>query len=189
MCEQQQTKEQDAGAVTAQTERYGPRIYVACLASYNAGILHGGWIDVTDPDEIRAEVAAMLAASPEPFAEEWAIHDYEGFEGAEISEYAGLDHVCELAEFIEERGKLGAKLIEHFGGRLDEARAAFEDYAGEYKSLEDFACEFTEQTGVKIPESLACYIDYAAMGRDIELNGEVFTIETGFEETHVFWSR
>lgn len=180
-------EEQAAGAATARAET--PRIYVACLASYNAGILHGRWIDVTDPDEIRAGVAAMLAASPEPFSEEWAIHDYEGFEGAEISEYAGFDHVCELADFIEERGKLGAKLIEHFGGRLDEARAAFEDYAGEYKNLEDFACEFTEQTGVKIPESLANYIDYAAMGRDLEYGGDVFTVETGFEEVHIFWSR
>ncbi len=166
-----------------------PRIYVACLASYNAGILHGRWIDVTDPDDIRTEVAAMLAASPEPDAEEWAIHDYEGFEGAEISEYAGVDQVCDLAAFIEEHGALGGKLVAHFCGDLDEARAAFEDYAGEYKSLEDFACDFTEQTGVNIPDSLAPYIDYEAMGRDIGLNGDVFTIETGFEEVHIFWSR
>ncbi|PQA87681.1 antirestriction protein ArdA [Hyphococcus luteus] len=166
-----------------------PRIYVACLASYNAGVLHGRWIDVTDPDEIRAQVAAMLSASPEPDAEEWAIHDYEGFEGAEISEYAGFDQVCDLAAFIEEHGALGGKLVAHFCGDLDEARAAFEDYAGEYKSLEDFAYDFTEQTGVTIPDSLALYIDYEAMGRDIELNGDVFTIETGFEEVHIFWAR
>ena len=189
MCEQQQTKEQNADAVTARTERDRPRIYVACLASYNAGILHGRWIDVTDPDEIRERVAAMLSESPEPDAEEWAIHDYEGFEGAEISEYAGFDQVCDLAAFIVEHGELAGKLVAHFCGDLNEARAAMEDYAGEYKSLEDFAYEFTEQTGVKIPDSLANYIDYAAMGRDIELNGDVFTVETGFEEVHIFWAR
>ena len=32
-----------------------------------------------EPDEIRAEVEAMLSGSPEPIAEEWALHDHEGF--------------------------------------------------------------------------------------------------------------
>ncbi len=44
-----------------------PRIYVADLAAYNAGKLRGVWIDATkEPDEIHAEVLAMLAGSPEP---------------------------------------------------------------------------------------------------------------------------
>jgi antirestriction protein len=189
MGDQLQTAEQAAGAATAPDRPDRPKIYVACLASYNSGILHGRWIDVTDPDDIRDKVAAMLTASPEPGAEEWAIHDYDGFEGAEISEYATFESVCDLADFIEEHGALGGKLVAHFSGDVNEARAAFEDYAGEYKSLEDFSYEFIEQTGVKIPESLEHYIDYAAMGRDIELNGDVFTIETGFEEVHIFWSR
>ncbi|WP_428410582.1 antirestriction protein ArdA [Hyphococcus sp.] len=189
MCEQQQTEGQDAGAATAGAERDGPHIYVACLASYNAGILHGRWIDVTDPEEIRERVTAMLSESPEPDAEEWAIHDYEGFEGAEISEYAGFDQVCDLAAFIGEHGELAGKLVAHFCGDIGEARAAMEDYAGEYKSLEDFAYELTEQSGTKVPDDLANYIDYEAIGRDIALNGDVFTIETGFEEVHVFWAR
>lgn len=56
------------------------RVYAACLAAYNNGILHGCWLDVTDDvDKLRAEVAAMLADSPESGAEEWVIHDYDGF--------------------------------------------------------------------------------------------------------------
>ena len=47
-----------------------PKIYVADLAAYNAGRLRGIWIDATqEPDEIHAEVQAMLAGSPEPVAE------------------------------------------------------------------------------------------------------------------------
>ena len=53
--------------------------------------------------------------------------------------------------------------------------------------MADYAEELTEQTG-DIPEHLAYYIDYARMGRDMELNGDVYTIETGFDEVHVFWS-
>jgi antirestriction protein len=68
-----------------------PRIYVACLAAYNSGRLHGAWIDAaSDVWEIWADVQAMLAASPEADAEEFAIHDYEGFEGVRIGEFESL---------------------------------------------------------------------------------------------------
>lgn len=55
-------------------------------------------------------------------------------------------------------------------------------------SLADYAEELTEET-TEIPESLRHYIDYEAMGRDMRLNGDVFTIETGYREVHIFWSR
>ena len=121
-----------AGAPTLQDR---PRIYVACLAAYNNGRLHGRWIDATTPDEIWREVSAMLRASPEPHAEEWAIHDYEGFEGATLSEYASFDTVCELAEFIGEHGQLGARIYQHYDNDMEQARAAFEDYCGDRKSV------------------------------------------------------
>ena len=46
----------------------------------------------------------------------------------------------------------------------------------------------TEET-IAIPQNLAYYINYEAMTMDMELNGDVFTIATGFEEVHVFWER
>lgn len=166
------------------------RIYVACLAAYNGGRLHGRWISVAKgEDHIWDEVRAMLAESPEPEADEWAIHDYENFEGANLSEYASFESVCALAQFIDERGRLGAKVYSHFGDDLEQARAAFDDYAGEFQSLADFATDLTEQTGPEIPSAFQYYIDWQAMGRDMELNGDVFTIETGFDQLHVFWSR
>lgn len=162
------------------------RIYVACLAAYNNGILHGCWIDAEqEPDEIRSGITVMLKASPIAGAEEYAIHDYEGFEGAPVSEYSGVESVAELAAFIAEHGELGGKLVEYFGS-LDDAREAIEDhYAGEYKSLADFAQELTEQS-TEIPESLQYYIDWERMARDLEIN-DVLTIETGFECVHIFW--
>ena len=57
-----------------------PRIYVASLADYNAGRLHGRWIRADQQAEaLHQEIAAMLAESQEPVAEDWAIHDYENF--------------------------------------------------------------------------------------------------------------
>ena len=177
------------GTPTGPREETTPRIYVACLSAYNNGHLHGRWIDATCAEEIAEAVRTMLAASPMPDAEEWAVHDYEGFEGARLSEYASFDTVCELAAFIGEHGELGAKLYEHFGDDLDQARAQFDDYAGEHKSLGEFAAELHEQTGTQIPEALQYNIDWDGLGRDMELSGDVFTIETGFEHVHIFWNR
>ena len=114
---------------------------------------------------------------------------YEGFEGAHLSEYASFESVCELADFIEDRGELGAKLLNHFGDDLADARAAFDDYAGEYLSAADFAEQFHEDTGTQIPQSLRYYIDWEALTRDMALNGEIMVFQTGFDEVHIFRSR
>lgn len=163
------------------------RIYVACLASYNNGILHGQWIDANQgEDHIRDCIKAMLADSPIEGAEEYAIHDYEGFEGVYLSEYAGITQVAELAEFIEEHGAIAGKLIAYFGD-LDEAREALEErYCGAYESVADFAQEITEQT-TEIPTNLQYYIDWERMGRDLAIS-DILAIETGFSEVHIFWS-
>ena len=163
------------------------RIYVACLAAYNNGHLHGSWIDVTDEASIWEAVQAMLFASPIDDAEEWAIHDYEGFEGAEVGEYYSFENVVELADYIRERGELGAQVLNYYGGNIEDAKARFDEYAGEYDSLADYAEELTEQTGETIPERLAPYIDYKAMAHDYEQSGDFLTFEVG-GSVHVFWA-
>jgi antirestriction protein len=162
------------------------RIYVACLAAYNNGILHGRWIDAhQEAWEIWDEVSAMLKVSPIKEAEEWSIHDYEGFEGVSLSEWEGFERVSEIAAFIAKHGELGGKLIEYFASLEDAESAISDQYAGEYRSTADFVQEMTEQ-GSEIPESLQYYIDWGAMARDWEIN-DILTIETGFENVHVFW--
>ena len=163
-----------------------PRIYVADLAAYNNGKLHGVWIDAAlELDDIQEAVAKMLKASPEGFAEEYAIHEYEGFGSYRVSEYEGLESVHEVACFIEEHEELGAELLAHFSS-IDEARTAIdENYVGCYESVADFAEELTEDS-VQIPESLARYIDYNAMAYDMEVGGDIFTIELGHGEVHIF---
>lgn len=82
--------------------RARPLIYVASLADYNNGRLHGVWIYAdADRSAIEAAIESMLAASPEPYAEDWAIHDHEGFEPLHIDEHAGLSAVIELARSLD----------------------------------------------------------------------------------------
>jgi len=84
------------------------RIYVADLAAYNNGKLHGVWIDACDDiNNIWEQIKAMLAASPEDFAEEYAIHDYEGFGSYALSEYEGIETAHKVACFIAEHPDLG----------------------------------------------------------------------------------
>lgn len=162
-----------------------PRIYVACLASYNNGTLHGAWIDAAqDADDISSAIAAMLSASKEPGAEEWAIHDYEGFAGLKLSESHDLADVAALAELIEEHG---AELVKAAGEVTSETDAEGlslcieERYRGEFDSVEDYAAQFVEDCySLKdIPEGLRNYIDYEAMGQDMEMGGDICTARVG----------
>ena len=163
------------------------RVYVACLASYNNGKLHGVWIDaLEDIDDIQGHINDMLKNSTEPDSEEWAIHDYEGFGAYSVSEYEDIGTVHEIACFIDDYPEIAAELVNHFGGHIDDAKkAAEENYSGCYTSLGDYAREIDISD---VSESLAYYIDYERMARDWELSGDIFTIETSHDEVHVFWS-
>jgi len=165
------------------------RIYIADLAAYNNGKLHGVWIDATDcMEDIQEQINNMLAESPEGFAEEYAIHDYEGFAGYSLGEYDCIETVHDIAYFILDNPEIGGELLSYCCGDLDKAKTDIdENYSGCYKSLADYAQELTEET-TQIRDSLAYYIDYERMGRDMELSGDVYTIETSFEEIHIFWN-
>jgi antirestriction protein len=168
-----------------------PRIYVACLAAYNNGELHGRWIDVpSDKDELLGAIQAMLATSPEPSAEEWAIHDHEGFYDVRIKEYHDLDEVVALAELIDEHGELGAKVYAD-SVDMDEAKEKLADrYQGAYNALEDWAEQFLDETGMfhGVSDTLKSYFDYQRYARDAELGGDIDSVETSDGMVHVFWT-
>lgn len=165
------------------------RIYVADLAAYNNGILHGIWIDACkDLETIKKQINEMLENSPEEDAEEYAIHDHEGFEGYSVSEWSSIEELHEIACFIEEHPGIGGALLSQFCDNLEEARQAIEDnYYGCFESLADYAEEMTTSMS-EVPEHLSHYIDYERMGRDMELSGDIFTVETAYNEFHVFGS-
>ncbi len=83
------------------------RIYVADLAAYDKGILHGVWIDATaDVSDMHKQVDAMLVSSPTGDAWESAIHGFEGFDGYSVGEYAGLQAAHDLAMSIARSRKM-----------------------------------------------------------------------------------
>nr|HAT8714696.1 antirestriction protein ArdA [Legionella jordanis] len=143
-------------------------IYVACLASYNNAILHGVWIDATQSeDDIIEEIWEMLDHSPEPNAEEYAIHDYEGFGSIKIHEYEGISNIVEYASFIQEHGELGLALLCDYP--VDDAQTMLEEhYQGSYDSEIDFARQlFDDCYAHQMPDSLICYFDFDAFAHDL----------------------
>jgi len=179
-----------------ETDRpYRPRIYVASLADYNAGTLHGKWIDADQAiEDIRREVAELLKQSDEPVAEEWAIHDYENFGSLTLSEFEDLEKVAEAARLIKEYGEVFADMAGQVGGLddLDQATRYMEDgYRGAWDSLAHYAEQLIEDcygdTLAAIPDFIRYHIDYEGIGRDMELGGDVFTIECE-GQIHVFES-
>jgi antirestriction protein len=171
----------------ATTNTDTPRIYVACLAAYNNGKLHGEWIDANqDADDIYTEINAMLAESPEPDAEEFAIHDYEYFHGISIHEYASIPRVAEVAELITQYGEAFALWLAYIGGvdELDDDTAeTFEDaYYSLYDEVEEFAQE--RYQFVTIPQELKAHVNWSSVARDL-FCGNWFAIR-GREGVHVY---
>lgn len=196
--------------MTTSTATDSPRIYVACLASYNNGVLHGAWIDADkDADDIQEDVNEMLRASrfpnvtvpcpicmgnlatepgqpaceachgrgEVPSAEEWAIHDYEGFEGIKLEEYESFEKVSELAKLLAEHGEAFAAYVNSFGdGYADDMGEDFQErYRGTFRSVADYAEEFvTNCYDLKdVPDFIKYHIDYEGIGRDFELGGDI----------------
>ncbi len=155
------------------------RIYVACLASYNAGTLFGKWIDANQTaEEIHAEISAMLGASPERGSEEWAVHDYEGFGGIVLTEWPSIERVSKIAALIEDHGdafSLWYSVQDGLHFETEELEEKFlEQWQGAHDSKEEFADYLLDSTGqlAEVPEFARRYFDYAAFARDLELSGE-----------------
>jgi len=155
-----------------------PRIYVASLAAYNNGKLHGVWIDdCSDLNAMNEQITAMMALCPE-HGEEYAIHDSEGFGQYQIGEYESLADVAALASGIEEHGLAFAAFCSNFGSVA--SVADFEDaYQGEWDSLTEYAEDCIDSMGAlgSLPENLRCYFDYESFGRDLQLGGDVWTTQ------------
>ena len=145
------------------------KIYIACLASYNSGVLSGEWIEPsTDKDELEEQIANVLKSSPSPNAEEFAIHDYEYF--PDIGEYPGLDKIIEVKEAINKNGfSVVNGFIENFSvDDLDHIEDAFH---GTYDCFKDYAEEYAEDCIlIDCPEHIKNYIDYDQIASELKMD-------------------
>lgn len=166
-------------------DKLTPQIYVACLATHNAGRHYGAWINATQKvEQIHQDIQKMLSSSPIPNAEEWAIHSHN-FGTITLSENEDLEVVQSIAVFLVEHGSLGAGILAYYGD-IDSAKDAMENhYEGLYENHLEFAINLFDDCYMSaIPEAIQAYIDYASFKRDIFLD-EFFSLDIEGKR-HVF---
>ncbi len=167
-----------------------PRVYVACLAAYNNGRLHGEWIDADQSaDELYEDVQRMLVASPEPGAEEWAIHDYEGFSELRLSEWESFERVSAIAAGIAKHGDAFSAWLSYDDSQDATDMRAFEDaYRGEWDSLRAYAENFADDIGLydAAEKSGSSYVvvDIDLLTRDLDI--ELYTAQSDHHTVYVF---
>ena len=170
------------------------KLYVACLAAYNAGRLHGAWIDASDDTaEMQDAINTMLRGSPCPDAEEWAIHDYDGFPN--MGEYPGLAAVAAMAGLIEmakDDHRIDyddfQPIAANWHGVVSDIEHALEAFAGTYDTLRTYADELADEAldadGVKEGSFAQRHFDYESHASDIEIEYTIIDCPSGVA---VFW--
>jgi antirestriction protein len=156
-------------------------IYVACLAAYNNGRLHGDWIDLEgdiDEEGIQEGIDWILSHSPEPGAEEYAVHDSAGLPGyLSQTEWPALGELVAwvdgLSAYADEDNREAYRLACEDQGQTLTEDDFRETYCGTYSSGEDYAQELAEELG-SIPEGagwpLTC-IDWERAWRELTYDG------------------
>jgi antirestriction protein len=185
-------------------------VWIGCLAAYNAGRLHGEWVDATDLDTLAEAQKRVLRTSPVPYAEEPYIGDYNAFGSACVSllgEYPQLDDVVKIANALEEHGDAFRAWVELSDSTdVDELVERFpEVYRGEWESRREFAQQTVDDIGwgnvpaqpltiegtgrypaptVNVFEELASYLDWDAIARELFM-GSYSAVEVDYK-TYVF---
>lgn len=150
-----------------------PQVFISCMAAYNAGMIHGTWVEAVDEAELNANVRFILFTSPVKSAEEWMISDTMNFQGINLGQYTPTEEVVAIAKALSEHGKPFAVYRKyHFGCDVtSEFIQHFkEDYKGIFSEREEFVFEELKRRGVIRKAEriglLESYIDYEAIGND-----------------------
>lgn len=171
------------------TQTLKPMIYIACLAAYNAGKLHGKWISAAqDVESIQDEVRELLKSSPEPFAEEWAIHDFEGFGRLRLGEHESLEEISRLGLLIERHGEAFAAYAAYVDTESATEERFLDTYLGHWDSELAFAANvFDELYAHEVPEHIRGYINYDAFCCDLFLDSHI-GVESSTFGLYVFYN-
>lgn len=164
---------------------YGPAIYVACLASYNSGLLYGYWLNLSNGpsvDEIKDAISLIIKESPTYGAEEYAIHDTQLLPSFLSREYASISEIAAYCENWAELEDSDTDAYEVFCENtstvetIDDFRESFSGY---YKDEEEFAAEYVEEfvDFDSLPELIRYAIDCSSVWRD--LSSDFWKVRTG----------
>ena len=158
----------------------GPAVYIACLAAYNSGTLHGYWVDLEEAssvEDIRECIAYTLATSPALGAEEYAVHDHQGLPACLQSEWPDWQQVeafMEARDALHETERSAHLIACNINHRVLDEQEFSESFCGFWERPEDFAQEQAEQTADHDVDwnqwPINC-IDWQSAWRDLSCDG------------------
>jgi antirestriction protein len=167
-----------------------PRIYVACLAAYTSGFLHGRWINANQsPDDLARDVRALLNQSPVRDADEWAIHDYDGFGALRLSEWESLERLSAIAAGMARHGEAFSAWLSYDESHDPTYVESFEDaYRGEWDSLHDYAENYAQDLGMYDAAERTGFsritVDLEGLTRDLDI--DLQTVASDHHTVYVF---
>jgi len=156
------------------------RVYITDLQAYNEGHLVGSWYELPMNEDLLAESVenelqrGKEICESEQFHEEYFITDYE-CEYMEVSEYANLDDLNDIAEKMEDISSNDMKKFKALISEGYDFEYSFNNYEDveiyEEINMNELAEQFVED-GLfgDIPKSLINYIDYDAIARDLSMD-------------------
>lgn len=131
------------------------------------------------------ECGATLPDEFKPSAEEWAIHDHEGFCGLIRSEWPDLEDVAAIAEALadddDDKRRGLVWLVDSVGYSVSDALDKCEDVRTFNGTAEEYAAELLEDSYSdaldKLPDLIRNHIDYEGIARDLEAGGDIAEAE------------
>jgi len=156
------------------------RVYITDLQAYNEGHLVGSWYQLPMNEDLLAESVenelqrGKEICESEQFHEEYFITDYE-CEYMEVSEYANLDDLNDIAEKMEDLSSYDMKKFKALMSEGYDFEYSFNNYEDveiyEETNMNELAEQFVENGFFgDIPKSLINYIDYDAIARDLSMD-------------------
>ena len=157
-----------------------PAIYIACLAAYNNSKLHGAWCNLTmaaTADDIQECIDYVLATSPEPGAEEYAIHDQQllagPLTGTEWPDLDDIESYLDVYNDLSDNEKIAYRVCCNDTGEILSSESFQDMFMGVYPRPEDYAYELAESCGHDIDGAkwpFSC-IDWEHAWRELSYDG------------------
>jgi antirestriction protein len=174
-------------------------IYVASLADYNAGRLHGAWIDIeydNPPEDVWGQIEQMLQESPERslcawcgnkadgihvghdymggIVEEWEIHDFEDWPGKINPTHHSIEQLCAITQAIAEHGDAYLAWMANTGNTDPDDMSEY----GTYSDAETLAMQYAESF-INLDDLgfIQFHIDWESMGESLMSDGNYSTYE------------
>ena len=166
----------------ARTTDTTPRVWIGCLACYNAGSLVGDWFAASTADEVTTYDVHGAHSRADSHDELWCFdHENLPVRGeldpltaaawGRVYTEVGPEHWPALCAWVE-----SGNYIAEGTGDLPSISDFEERYCGAWDTFDDYARQLADDIGLLagVPEEIARYFDWSAWTRDLAFDHSTY---------------